>query len=310
MQPTLHQLKVFEVAARHGSLTRAAEELCLTQPTVSVSMKQLSQTVGFPVFEKIGHQLYLTEVGHQLLSTCHSIFRELDQFGMLLSDLQGTAQGKLHLAAATTCKYFLPHLLGSFCGQYPGINISLEITNHLELEKRMAESLDDLYFFSHPPSYIDLQVQSVMKNPLVVVAKRSHHLVGKNNIAIANLNQERFIMRELGSGNRQAIQDLFSRHQINVKIKLELGSDETIKQAILRGLGISVLSQHSLSSQADDDLAILDVEHFPIEQQWFVAYLTEKHLSMVARTFLDYLFSITEQANKNQQHVSNLNQLC
>lgn len=301
MQPTFHQLKVFEAAARHGSLTRAAEELCLSQPTVSVSMKQLSKTVGFPVFERIGKQLYLTEVGHQLLSTCYSIFEELDQFGMLLNDLQGTTQGKLYLAAVTTCKYFLPRLLGSFCGQYPGINISLKITNHLQLEKRMAESLDDLYFFSHQPSYIDLKVQPVMKNPLVVVAQPSHPLVGKKNIAIANLNQERFIIRELGSGTRKAIQDLFSKHQVNVKIKLELGNDEAIKQAIIDGLGISVLSHHSLDSQDYTDLAILDIENFPIEQQWSVAYLSEKHLSVVARTFLDYFF-FTDQNGLNLNH--------
>lgn len=123
MQPTLHQLKVFETAARHGSFTRAAEELYLTQPTVSIQIKQLSKTVGFPLFEKLGKQLYLTEVGNRLFTTCQSIFEELDQFEMIVSDLQGMTQGKLHLATVTTCKYFVPRLLGNFCDQYPGIDI-------------------------------------------------------------------------------------------------------------------------------------------------------------------------------------------
>lgn len=294
MQPTLHQLKVFEAAARHGSLTQAAEEFCLTQPTVSVSIKQLSKTVGLPLFEKIGKQLYLTEVGHQLLSTCQSIFGELDQFEMLLSDLQVKAQGKLHLAAVTTCQYFVPRLLGNFCDQYPGIDISLIITNHQDLEKRMMENRDDLYILSHPPSYIDLKVQPVMKNPLVVVAHSTHPLVGQQEISISALNQERFIMRELGSGTRYAVQSLFNKHKIKAKIKLELSSNEAIKQAISRGLGISVLSRHSLNGQENSDLTILNVEHFPIDQQWSVAYLSGKHLSVVAETFLKYLVAVSE----------------
>ncbi|ABW25606.1 MULTISPECIES: LysR family transcriptional regulator [Acaryochloris] len=302
MQPTLHQLKVFETAARHGSFTRAAEELYLTQPTVSIQIKQLSKTVGFPLFEKLGKQLYLTEVGNRLFTTCQSIFEELDQFEMIVSDLQGMTQGKLHLATVTTCKYFVPRLLGNFCDQYPGIDISLKITNHLQLEKRMMENRDDLYILSHPPQHIDLKVQPVIKNPLVVVAPPSHPLVGQKNIDISALNNQRFIMREPGSGTRHAVQALFNKHKVNVEIKLELGSNEAIKQAIAGGLGISVLSRHSLNGREYTDLAILDVEHFPIEQQWSVAYLSGKHLSVVAETFLHYLVSVTDHAEMPWMH--------
>jgi DNA-binding transcriptional LysR family regulator len=297
MQPTLHQLKVFETAARHRSFTRAAEELYLTQPTVSIQIKQLSKAVGFPLFEKLGKQLYLTEVGNRLFSTCQTIFGELDQFEMMVSDLQGMTQGKLHLATVTTCKYFVPRLLGAFCEQYPGIDISLKITNHSQLEKRMLENLDDLYIFSHIPSSLELEVRPIIKNPLVVIAPANHPLVGKKNLPISALNHERFIMREPGSGTRQAVQALFHKYQVTVEIKLDLGSNEAIKQAIAGGLGISVLSRHSLNGREYTDLAILDVEHFPIEQQWFVAYLTGKHLSVVAETFLNYFLMMTDQAD-------------
>lgn len=295
MQPTLHQLKVFETAARYKSFTRAAEELFLTQPTVSIQIKQLSKTVGFPLFERLGKQLYLTNVGEELFATCQGIFEQLDQFEMMVTDLQGMTQGKLRLATVTTCKYFVPRLLGSFCEQYPGIDISLKITNHHQLEQRMLVNQDDLYILSHPPQNMELHVQPVVKNPLVVVAPHTHALANQKNIPIQALNHERFIMREPGSGTRQATQNLLNQHKVSVEIKLELGSNEAIKQAISGGLGISVLSRHSLNGREYSDLTILDVEHFPIEQQWSVAYLSGKHLSVVAQTFLDYLLSVPSQ---------------
>lgn len=294
MQPTLHQLKLFETAARLSSFTRAAEELYLSQPTISIQIKQLSKNVGFPLFERFGKQLYLTEVGNRLFLTCQAIFEELDQFELLVSDLQGMTQGKLQLATVTTCQYFVPRLLSNFCDQYPEIDISLTITNHQDLEKRMMGNQDDLYILSHPPHNLDLQVLPVIKNPLVVVAHPTHPLVGQEKINISALNQERLIMRELGSGTRYAVQALLKEHKVEADIKLDLSSNEAIKQAILGGLGISVLSQHSLNGRADDDLAILDIEHFPIEQQWSVAYLSGKHLSIVAETFLEYLIAVSE----------------
>ncbi|OKH20976.1 LysR family transcriptional regulator [Hydrococcus rivularis NIES-593] len=290
IQATLHQLVVFEATARHGSFTRAAEELFITQPTVSSQIKQLTKAVGLPLFEQIGKRLYLTEAGKELLATCQEIFERLDNFEMKVADLKGTKQGRLRLAVITTAKYFIPRILGSFCQQYPGIDISLKVTNHQLIQKRMMENEDDLYILSHPPEDMDLSTQSFLDNPLVVVAPRNHPLAMERNIPIQRLNDEPFIMREAGSGTRYAVQQLFARHKVIVKVRLELGSNEAIKQAIAGGLGISVLSQHTLLGEgSNSELAILDVQHFPIKCRWYAAYLAGKQLSVITQTFLDYL---------------------
>lgn len=287
---TLHQLKVFEATARHGSFTRAAEELFLTQPTVSIQVKQLTKAVGLPLFEQIGKRLYLTEAGQALLETAQEIFVRLEQFDMTVADLKGMKQGQLSLAVITTAKYLVPRLLGPFCERFPGIDVSLQVTNHQNIQERMANNQDDLYIVSNPPDHLDLTVHPFLDNPLIVLARADHPLAKEKNVSIQCLNGESFIMREPGSGTRQAVQGLFNEHDIQVRVRLELGSNEAIKQAIAGGLGISVLSQHTLVSEGvNGELTILDVEHFPIHRQWYVTYLSGKQLSLVAETFLQYL---------------------
>ncbi|MEC4894745.1 MAG: LysR substrate-binding domain-containing protein [Oscillatoria sp. PMC 1051.18] len=290
MSATLHQLEVFETVARHGSFTRAAEELSITQPTVSGQVKQLSQTVGMPLFEQIGKRLYLTEAGSALLTTCREIFSNLDNFQMKVADLQGMKQGKLRLGVVTTAKYFIPRLLGSFCQKYPEIDVALVVTNHQTLRERMQDNADDLYVLSQPPEDTDLHSQAFLDNPLVVVAKKGHPLSGKSKVPIKSLSNEAFIMRESGSGTRRAVQQLFAKHKVNVSVKLELGSNEAIKQAIAGGLGISVLSANCLIPEGTmAELTVLDVQHFPIQCSWYVAYLGGKQLSVIADTFRKYL---------------------
>ncbi len=287
---TLHQLKVFETVARHGSFTRAAEELSITQPTVSSQVKQLNKAVGLPLFEQIGKSLYLTDAGKELLSTCQDIFERLNNFQMTVADLKGMKQGQLKLAVITTAKYFVPRLLGSFCQKYPGIDVALKVTNHKTIQQCMLNNEYDLYVVSNPPQEIDLCSQPFLDNPLVVVANKNHNLAGKIKIPIASLDGEAFIMREQGSGTRDAVMKLFRKNNISVKVRLELGSNEAIKQAIAGGLGISVLSEHCLVSEGKSgELTILDVEHFPIERRWYVAHIEGKKLSIIAKTFLDYL---------------------
>ncbi|MEM6424429.1 MAG: LysR substrate-binding domain-containing protein [Cyanobacteria bacterium P01_H01_bin.119] len=296
---TLHQLKVFEATARHGSFTRAAEELFLTQPTVSIQVKQLTKAVGLPLFEQIGKRLYLTQAGQNLLKTCQNIFDGLEKFEMSVADLKGMKQGQLRIAAITTAKYFVPRLLGPFCQRYPGIDISLKVTNHQNIQERMANNEDDLYIVSDPPDQPDLKIHTFLPNPLVVIAPQSHPLVGKSNVPIKALNDEPFIMREPGSGTRKAVQRLFTKHKVDVKVRLELGSNEAIKQAIAGGLGISVLSQHTIISEGTrGEFAVLDVEHFPIERYWYVAHLSGKQPSIVAETFLQYLIDESQTAAK------------
>jgi LysR family transcriptional regulator, low CO2-responsive transcriptional regulator len=289
-QATLHQLKVFEVVARHGSFTRAAEELFLTQPTVSIQVKQLTKAVGLPLFEQVGKRLYLTDAGRELLATCREIFDRLDQFEMTVADFKGLKQGRLRLAAVTTTKYFIPRLLGPFCQKYPGIDIEFQVTNHERLVARLSENLDDLYILSQLPEHLDISYHAFLDNPLVVLAPVFHPLAQEKNIPLKRLAEEPFIMREPGSGTRSSIQKLLDQHGLSVKVRLELGSNEAIKQAIIGGLGISVLSRHTLGLEANTNkLAILDVEGFPIRRHWYAVYPSGKQLSVVAHTFFQYL---------------------
>ena len=296
---TLHQLKVFEATARHGSFTRAAEEMFLTQPTVSMQVKQLTKAIGLPLFEQVGKRLFLTDAGQELFSTCKEIFQRLDQLEMAVANLKGMKQGKLRLAVITTTKYFMPRLLGPFCQEYPGIDVSLTVTNHERVLERLANNQDDLYVMSQLPEHVDLKAQAFLENPLVVVAPRTHPLAQEKKISLKRLVEEKFIMREPGSGTRSAFQKLLDEHNLTVKVRLELGSNEAIKQAIAGGLGLSVLSSHTLLLDGStSELTILDVEGFPIQREWYVAYLAGKQLSVVASTFLDYLIEAAPRASE------------
>jgi LysR family transcriptional regulator, low CO2-responsive transcriptional regulator len=290
-QSTLHQLKVFETVARLTSITRAAEELSLTQPTVSMQIKQLTQNIGVPLFEQIGKKLYLTESGKELQITCREVFDKLARFEMKIADFQGMKQGKLKLATITTTKYFMPRALAPFCELYPGIEIALEITNHERILDRLNENLDDLYIISKIPDRLDVALHPFLENPLVVIAPNNHPLAQEKNIPISRLNNEPFIMRERGSGTRDAVEQLFAKHHVAVKVRLELGGNEAIKQAISVGFGISVLSQHTFTRESaiSDGLTILDVQHFPIERHWYIVHPADKQLSIVASTFFDFL---------------------
>jgi DNA-binding transcriptional LysR family regulator len=293
---TLHQLKVFEATARHGSFTRAAEELFLTQPTVSMQVKQLTKAIGLPLFEQVGKRLYLTDAGRELYSTCQEIFQRLDQLEMSVANLKGMKQGKLRLAVITTTKYFMPRLLGPFCQHYPGIDVSLAVTNHEGVIDRLSNNQDDLYVMSQLPENIDIQSRAFLENPLVVVAPYDHPLAGEKQIPLKRLVDEPFIMREPGSGTRGAFQKMLDAQKLSIKVRLELGSNEAIKHAVAGGLGLSVLSRHTLVPEpANNELTILDVEGFPISRQWYVVYLSGKQLSVVASTFLDYLCDAAEK---------------
>ncbi|NEO32118.1 MAG: LysR family transcriptional regulator [Symploca sp. SIO3C6] len=295
-QATLHQLRVFEAVARHNSFTRAAEELFLTQPTVSMQVKQLTKAVGMPLFDQVGKRIYLTQAGEELVKTCRQIFEHLDQFEMTVADIKGLKQGRLRLAVITTAKYFVPRLLGPFCKRYPGIDISLQVTNHEGIISRLNDNVDDIYIMSQLPENVEVDTQPVLENPLVVLAPIDHPLAPEKNIPLERLATEHFIMREPGSGTRKAVQDLFDEHKIALKVRLDLGSNEAIKQAIAGGLGISILSVHTLALDTpNSQLAILDVEKFPIERYWYAVYPKGKQLSVVAQTFLEYLLTEGKQ---------------
>lgn len=287
---TLRQLKVFEAVARNLSFTRAAEELYLTQPTVSIQIKQLADIVGQPLLEQIGKRIFLTDTGRELLKVCRDIFEGLDRFEMLMSDMKGVKKGKLRLAVITTAKYFVPRLLGVFCQRYPGIDVTLKVTNRERVLQRMAENQDDLYVLGQPPEQMDVAFEPFLENPLIVLAPGNHPLAGQKNISPQRLTEEQFLMREPGSGIRLATEEFFAGRGLKLKVRMELGSNEAIKQAVAGGLGLAVLSVHTLALERNiDELAILDVTGFPIRRHWYLVYPKDKQLSVVALAFLEFM---------------------
>jgi LysR family transcriptional regulator, low CO2-responsive transcriptional regulator len=291
-QATLHQLQVFEAIAKHGSFTKAAEELFLTQPTVSQQMKQLTKAIGIPLFEQIGKRLYLTDAGKAVLNVSRDISERFAFLEMAIADMKGMKQGNLRIAAITTAKYFVPRILGPFRHQYPGINIYLQIANSQQLLERLTNNLDDLYFMGQPPENLDINVRPFLENPLVVIAPRDHSLAQEKNISLQRLAEEPLIMRESGSGTRMAVEQFFTANRLQMKVEMEISSNEAIKQAVVGGLGLSILSNHSLALEGlNGPLVVLDVEGFPIQKHWYLIHPATKQLSVVAQTFLEYLLS-------------------
>jgi LysR family transcriptional regulator, low CO2-responsive transcriptional regulator len=285
MRVTWNQLRLFEAVARNQSFTRAAEELFVVQPTVSAQIKQLTDNVGVPLFEQIGKKTYLTAAGEQLLKTCHELFDSWSRFEMTVADLKGVKRGRLWLSIVTTAKYFVPRLLGPFYQRYPGVELRLEIVNRDQIIERLSGNMDDLYIMGVPPDHISIERHPFLENPLVVIAPIGHELAQRKRITLARLVKERCIAREPGSGTR-----IFDKHKITWPIQMELGNNEAIKWAVAGGLGVAVVSQHSLMLEPmRDKIAVLDVEGFPIVRSWYVVYPQGKQLSVVARTFFEYI---------------------
>ena len=290
MRFTWNQLRMFEALARHTSFTRAARELHVVQPTVSAQIKQLSEAVGMPLYEQIGKKIQLTEAGAELQRTVLELNDAWDRFEIKISDLKGVKAGRLRISIVTTAKYFVPRLLGPFCNLYPGIDVSLEIVNRGRVLERLTNNLDDLYILGILPKNSEVESRRFLDNPLLAIAPRNHPLVSERDIPVERLMQERFILRESGSGTRIATQEFFEKRKFKLTIKMELGNNEAIKWAVAGGMGLSVISQHSLLLEPmQDKIAVLDVQGFPIRQAWHLVYPTGKKLSVIARTFFDYL---------------------
>jgi DNA-binding transcriptional LysR family regulator len=292
---TFRQLEIFEAIARLGSFTRAAEERYLSQPSVSRERQKLAEMIGAPLIEQVGKKIRLTPAGQQLAQATREIFGILDRYTMSVDERRGLKQGKLSLMAITTASYFAPRLLGEFVKLYPGIDVSLRVTNKEQVLASIADNLDDLYFLGQPPEDIDVVATPIMDNPIVVLAAPDHPLANKK-ITLEQLAREPWLMREKGSGTRNAIERQFAESGITLRPRLELGSNEAIKQAILAGLGISALSRHALTLNQPGQFAVLDVVGFPILRHWYAVYPAGRQLSVVARAFLDYLLGRGEAA--------------
>jgi len=286
---TLPQLRVFEASARLGSLTRAAGELHIAQPTASVQIKKLTETIGLPLFEQVGKRVYLTDAGQRLYAGCHEIFRAFSTLDETLNGMRTVESGHLRLAVSSTGKYFAPRMLGAFIERYPGVDASLAIHNRQTLIDRLANNEDDLYLFASPLGREDVVTQALLPNPLVVFARDDHPLARTRQISFERLAAEPFLMREPGSGTRLLATQLFEQRGLAPKIRLELSTDEAIKEAILAGLGVAIMSRFTLGLEAEPSrLICLDVDGFPLENHWHFAYPVGKQLSATTRAFMDF----------------------
>jgi len=295
MNATFRQLRLLLALAEHGSITGAARACHVTQPTVSMQLKELADSVGLPLYEKIGQRVFLTEAGQALVRTARAMVEEWSAFEQEILAMQGLHRGKLRVAVVSTAKYFVPRILGAFCARYPEIEIALEVNNRAGIVARLRDNRDDLYILSRPPSEIEVEQQPFLDNPLVVVAPEKHPLVGGDLVELERLADERFILRERGSGTRLATDDHFARVGFQPRVRLELGSNEAIKQAVAGGMGLSVLSLHALGHLRDEQLAVLPVAGFPIHSNWAIYYPRGKRLSPIADEFLAHLLTSAAQ---------------
>lgn len=287
---TFRQLKVFETVARHLNYTKAAQELHLTQPAVSMQVKQLEEVVGLPLFEQMGRKTFLTEAGHELYRysrTISAMFAEMDD---VFASLKGMGRGRLSVSVATTAAYFAVRLLAEFARAYPQIQVSLDVTNREALLGQLERNERDLVIMGRPPEEMELEAEPFRENPLVVLASPRHPLVGRQAIPLMEVALENFVVREQGSGTRSAIERFFAAHKVQPKTVMELGSNEAIKQAVIAGLGLGIASAHTLELElASGRLAVLDVQGFPILRHWYVVHRKGKRLSPAAQAFRAYV---------------------
>jgi len=283
---TFRQLKVFESAARHLSYTRAAEELHLSQPGVSMQIKQLEDSVGLPLFEQIGKKMHLTAAGREIYAYSQSIGHLLDEAEVVLEELKGVSRGRLAISVATTASHFATRLLAAFSQRYEGVTISLDITNRESLKHQLENNEPDLVIMGQPPEGVEVQSETFMENPLVLIAPSNHPLAQDTNIPLKHFEDEHFVVRESGSGTRSAIQRFFDKHNVSFHTGIEMSSNEAIKQAVEAGLGLGIVSIHTLELELETErLVILDVEDFPIKRHWHIVQRSGKRLSPLAQTF-------------------------
>ena len=290
MHLTLRQLQVFESVARHLNYTRASEELFLSQPAVSMQVKQLEESLGIPLFEQLGKRVHLTVAGQEVLGYVRSITQQLDELEGVLNRIKGLSGGRLLLSVATTANYFIPGLLGSFSRRFPDVTVSLDVTNRETLLQQLHENTVDLVIMGKPPTEADVEADAFLDNPLVVVAPPTHPLAGTSNIPLARLQEEIFLVREHGSGTRIAMERFFSEREMKLKTGMEVGSNEAIKQSVQAGLGLGLLSRVTIEQELMlKRLVVLDVAGFPIMRHWFVVHRKGKRLSLAAQTFRELL---------------------
>ncbi|MDX9739714.1 MAG: LysR family transcriptional regulator [Gammaproteobacteria bacterium] len=294
MNITLRQLKIFEAVARHLSFTRASEELHLTQPAVSMQIKQLEQIIGIALIELVGKRVYLTEAGEELQRYSRAITILLGEAEQVFAEMKGLRRGHLKIAVASTANYFVPRLWAAFRKRHPDVSVSLEVTNRQGLIRALVENQADLVIMGLPPEGLDLVAEGFMPNPLVVIAPPSHPLAAAKRVPLQQLQSEAFLVREQGSGTRSLMERVFAEKRLAPATPIEMSSTEAIKQGVEAGLGLALLSVHTLEMElALKRLVVLNVEGFPVLREWYVVHRAGKRLSALAQAFRDFILSET-----------------
>jgi len=287
---SFRQLQVFECVARLGNFTTASRELHITQPTVSMQMKKLEESLNTRLFEQIGRRVFLTYEGRVFLKTCYEIFACVTQFDEQITNRIESVGGALTFAGVTTTEYFVPVLLGVFKKLYPEVNFSLSILERENLFRRLQDNLDDLYLIDQVPTNIEVETIPFIKNPLVIVASSDHRLSRRKNIPLKELKNENFLLREPTSGTRIALKRFLELQSTTLNISMELSSNEALKQAVASNMGLSVLSKYCVARECErDELVELDINGFPLMERWYIVYPKDRHLPPVARAFLRFL---------------------
>lgn len=297
MNVTFRQLKIFESVARHLSFTRASEELHLTQPAVSMQIKQLELVVGLPLFEQLGKKIFLTDAGREFARYASAITAQLHELDQVVDEMKGLKRGRLTIAVASTANYFVPRLLATFCQRHGGaVSVSLDVTNRKQLLKGLMENRNDLVIMGQPPEGMDLVAEHFLENPLVVIAPPDHPLAGEKRIPPERLREETFLVREQGSGTRSAMERYFAANDLRLVTPMEMSSNEAIKQGVEAGLGLGLVSLHTLAMElALAKLVVLDVIKFPIMRYWYIVYREGKRLSLVAQAFREFVLQEAAQ---------------
>ena len=288
---TPQQLRAFEATARLGSVTRASEEFFVSQPTVSVQLREIATAIGEPLFETVGRQLRLTQTGELLQETVAEISECWQRFEARMAEVHGLVRGRLRIAAVTTAEYFVPDLLGPFAAAHPGVDIELAVENRDRVVERLQRGLDDLAVMMLAPREVPLEVVPFRDNPLVVIAPAGHPFAGKT-LALSRLAESRWLMREPGSGTRLEAEQHFAKVGFVPRIAMSLGSNEAIKHAVAAGLGLAVVSRLAVADSLEtgtSKLVQLKVRGFPLQRSWSVVWRRDQPLSAAARRFITYL---------------------
>jgi DNA-binding transcriptional LysR family regulator len=289
---SLRQLKVFEAAATNRSFSKAAQLLHLTQPGVSMHIKELETNAGLPLFERIGKKLFVTEAGQELLTRVREMLRSLKDAEDALDGMKGLRRGRINLAVVSTAKYFAPRLLARFGKDFPELDIRLAVNNRDSVIEQLVANEVDLAIMGRSPQSLDTIAEPFAQNPHVIVASPGHPLAGARRIPIEHIAKETFIVREPGSGTRLAMQQFFEERGLTFRVAMEMASNETIKQAVMAGMGVSFISRHTIDLELHTQrISVLDVLGTPVIKQWHVAHLAKKRLSPTAAAFKRFVLS-------------------